>query len=116
MDIDVLTSRRRIGPASHGYVYSLVRPGLWKCERGSDWSRAGEVLFLFEKDVFSVAADAEETETSLAMISSRGQAIFRTEENALGRASRGSTEWRSTGLCFETTRLRINNAVSNSVA
>ena len=104
-----------VGPEMHGYVYVFRNPGLWKCGRGSDWSRAGEVLFIFEKDGFWVAADAEECETESKVIAATGQALFRTAENALALgwytwesnfASRGHTEWRSTGLSFETTRLQ----------
>ena len=115
----VFGHRLRIGPARHGYVYTLlhpgVYPGLWKCDRGSDWARPSEVLFLFQTGGFWVAADAEEWETSLGAIAATGQPIFRTGENALepgwhtwqtNPAGRGSTEWRSTGLSCETTRLQ----------
>ena len=43
----------RIGPESHGYVYTLHFPsGVYRCERGSDWAKAGDRLFLY-KETFS---------------------------------------------------------------
>ena len=115
----VFAQRLRIGPARHGYVHALLHPGvclgIWKCDRGSDWARPSEVLFLFQTGGFWVAADAEEWETSLEAIAATGQPIFRTEENALepgwhtwqtNPAGRGSTEWRSTNLSCATTMLQ----------
>ena len=43
----------RIGPESHGYVYTLHFPsGVYRCERGSDDANAGDRLFLY-KDTIS---------------------------------------------------------------
>ena len=38
----------RIGPVRHNYVYRLHFPsGVYQCDRGSEWGRCGERLFLF---------------------------------------------------------------------
>ena len=38
----------RIGPARHNYVYGLrFASGVYLCDRGSDWARYGNRLFLF---------------------------------------------------------------------
>ena len=38
----------RIGPARHNYVYGLrFNSGVYLCDRGSEWARYGNRLFLF---------------------------------------------------------------------
>ena len=40
----------RIGKESFGYNYTWQQQDLYKCERGSDWCKDGEVLWLFRAD------------------------------------------------------------------
>ena len=39
----------RIGPEKHGYVYTYVGNGTYKCRRGSDWKGINEVLWLMKE-------------------------------------------------------------------
>ena len=46
--VAVYTPVIRIGPARHNYVYRLHFPsGVYLCDRGSEWARYGNRLFLF---------------------------------------------------------------------
>ena len=42
----------RIGPESHGYVCTFNFPlGVYRCERGSDWAKVGDRLFLYKETI-----------------------------------------------------------------
>ena len=50
----------RSGPQRHGYVYTYVGDGTYKCERGSDWKDNNEVLWLMKEHDAWYAFDAPE--------------------------------------------------------
>ena len=53
----------RIGAQSYGYVYTQISMGTYKCSRGSDKARPGEVLWLRRVSGDWLASDAD-SETS----------------------------------------------------
>ena len=82
--------RLRIGKASYGYIYEKVAgsDGIYKCERGSDWKEAGQVLWLFQLDNGTwQAADGHEGESVTLMVN---RIRFSSSENIL---SEGNHDW-----------------------
>ena len=51
----------RIGPTKHRYLYTYMGSNTYKCGRGSDWSVAGEVLWMMKApDGLWYAFDAQQ--------------------------------------------------------
>ena len=54
-------SKIRIGPDKHHYLYTYMGSNTYKCGRGSDWSVAGEVLWMMKApDGLWYAFDAQQ--------------------------------------------------------
>ena len=102
----------KIGLGKKGYIYNEVGRNVFKCERGSEWSRDGEVLFLFRiqcyQMIFWVAADAHADSVIVEGTPVKCEYIFRSEENVLTEgfhtwesnfgAHKGFEWWRASGL------------------
>ena len=102
----------RIGPERHGYVYTRMTAGLWKCRRGSDWKQHAEVLFLVNNNGYWTAMDAPGQLNVLQDVLEAGHPIFRSQQDVLtagwhewetNYAARPGIEWRATGLSCMTT-------------
>ena len=116
VDMRALPMSLRIGPARHNYVYTFLARDFYKCCRGSDWAQAGEVLFLLQDKGYWVALDAPSGATTAQDALAHGHAVFRSPAGILTPGAhtwesnyslRGGLDWRSTGLCCETTVLGV---------
>ena len=101
----------KIGPRKEGYIYNEVGRNVFKCERGSEWSRDGDLLFLFRiqcyQMIFWVAADAHADSVIVEGTPVRCEYIFRSTENVLTEgvhtgesnigAHKGFEKWRKSG-------------------
>ena len=81
------TQRFRIGSKQHGYVYNEVGRNVFKCERGSDWARQGQLLFLFRihcpQTTYWVAADAHADSVIVEGFPAVCEYVFRSTEDVL---------------------------------
>ena len=88
--------RFRVGLGKTGYIYNQVGRNVFKCERGSEWSRDGHLLFPFRiqcyQMIFWVAADAHPDSVIVEGTPVKCEYIFRSTEKVL---TEGFHTWES---------------------